>query len=120
APEFVLGKSYSNYKNMIENYSRNYRVLVLAHSKNNFKNKELPEDIELIGIIFLLDKIRLEASDTLEYFYKQGVDVKIISGDNPITVSKIAKRVGVKNHYKYVDMSLFEDDTQIDESILEC
>ena len=114
APEFVLKENFEQYRKEIENYSKDYRVLVLAHSKNNFDNKNnLPEDIELIGYVFILDKIRKEASDTIKYFYKQGVDIKIISGDNPITVSKIAKRVGIKNSEKYFDMSTLDDDTKI-------
>lgn len=113
APEFILKNHFGDYANLINKYSNDYRVLALAHSTSNFNNKELPKDIELIGIVFILDKIRKEASDTLKYFYKQGVDIKIISGDNPITVSKIAKRVGVKNYDKYIDMSSIKDDDNL-------
>lgn len=114
APEFILKEQYAQYKEDIENYSKDYRVLVVAHSKNNFGEKNtLPQDIELIGYVFILDKIRKEATNTIKYFYKQGVEVKIISGDNPITVSKIAKRVGIKNSDKYIDMSTLDKTTKL-------
>lgn len=109
APEIVLGEKFKEYSDMINKYSKDYRVIVLAHSNNDFKEKELPEDIEIIGLVLILDKIRKAASRTLEYFYKQGVDIKIISGDNPITVSKIAKQVGVKHYENYIDMSQVKD-----------
>lgn len=109
APEIVLGVKFDKYKDIIEKYSKDYRVIVLAHSNDDFREKELPENIEIIGLVLILDKIRKEASRTLEYFYKQGVDIKIISGDNPITVSKIAKQVGVKHYEKYIDMSQVKD-----------
>ena len=109
ASEIVLGENFDKYKDIIEKYSKDYRVIVLAHSNDDFREKELPENIEIIGLVLILDKIRKEASRTLEYFYKQGVDIKIISGDNPITVSKIAKQVGVKHYEKYIDMSQVKD-----------
>ena len=129
APEFILRDNFKNYENYIKKYTENYRVLVIAHSKNNFKNdknstelvfmqKELPEEIEPIGFILISDIIRKEASKTLEYFKNQDVDIKIISGDNPITVSKIAKQVGVTNADKYIDMSTLKTEEEIEESAL--
>lgn len=109
APEFVLKNNFEAYREQIEKYSKDYRVVVLAHSNNNFNGEELPDNLELIGCLLILDKIRKEAFDTIKYFKKQGVDVKIISGDNPITVSKIAKQVGVENYDKYIDMSKVKD-----------
>lgn len=118
APEYVLGNSYNLHKKQIEDYSKNYRVLVLAHSNNKFNNSNLPENLQLIGYILILDKIRKEASETLKYFYSQDVDIKIISGDNPITVSKIAKQVGVNNYDKYIDMSGIKDDEILEKDIV--
>lgn len=110
APEFVLKEKFSQYKNTIEKYAKEYRVLVVAYCKKEIKERELPEEVELVGYVLLLDKIRKEAKQTLKYFDKQGVDIKIISGDNPITVSKIAKQVKVKNCEKYVDMSMVKEE----------
>ena len=105
APEYVLKKDFENYKSVVEKYANNYRVLVVAHSKQEVIKEQIPEEIELVGYVLLLDKIRKEAKQTLAYFEEQGVDIKIISGDNPITVSQIAKQVQVKNYDKYIDMS---------------
>ncbi len=110
APEFVLKEKFSQYKNTIEKYTKDYRVLVVAYCNKEIKERELPEEVELVGYVLLLDKIRKEAKQTLKYFDKQGVDIKIISGDNPITVSKIAKQVKVKNCEKYVDMSMVSEE----------
>ena len=133
APEFVLGENFVNYKDKIAKYVENYRVLCLAHSNMDFKdtssadsnnrkkanenkicnNLDLPENLSPIGFILITDVIRKEASKTLEYFKAQGVDIKIISGDNPVTVSKIAKRVGVENADKYIDMSTLKTEDEV-------
>ena len=113
APEFILKENYEKYKEKIEKYTKDFRVILLAHSKNNFKEKELPENLEVLGLILISDKIRKEAKKTLEYFKEQGVTIKIISGDNPVTVSKIAGQVGVDNFEKYIDMSKIKNDEEI-------
>ena len=105
APEFILKEKFEDYKEIIEKYSKTNRVLLLAHSKNDFVNKEIPENVNPLGIVIIADKIRKEASDTLKYFKENQVDIKIISGDNPITVSQIAKQVGVDEYNNYIDMS---------------
>ena len=126
APEFILKDNFYKYEDQIKKYTEDYRVLLLAYSQNNFKEQEsttelkeknLPDGIEPIGLILITDVIRKEASKTLEYFKKQDVDIKIISGDNPITVSKIAKRVGVKNADKYIDMSTLKTEQEIYEAV---
>lgn len=118
APEFVLKNDFEKYADDIKKYSEDYRVLVLAHSKYDFNNKDLPSDIVLLGYVFLLDKIRSDANSTLAFFEKQGVDIKIISGDNPITVSQIAKNVGIKNYDKFIDMSTVSDDIDLKDIVL--
>ena len=115
APEFVLKDDFDKYRDEIEKYAVDYRVLVLAHSKNDFNKKDLPDGVNLLGYILLLDKIRPDASKTLSYFEAQGVDIKIISGDNPVTVSKIAKNVGIKNYDRYIDMSTISEDTDLND-----
>ena len=113
APEFVLKEEYFEFKEEIEKYTIDYRVILLAHSKNDFKEKELPDNLEVIGLVLISDKIRKEAKKTLKYFKEQGVAVKVISGDNPVTVSKIAREVGVENCNKWIDMSKIKDDKEI-------
>lgn len=107
APEFLI----PNKKFCIDCslYEKEYRVLLLAEKKNN----------QLVELAYLLiqDKIREEAIQTLKYFKQQGVQIKIISGDNPITVSQIAKRVGVINYDKYIDLSTIQTDQALKESV---
>ena len=105
APEIVLKENYKKYEKEIQEYAKDYRVLVLAHSHQKLEKQKLPQTLDLVGYILILDKIRKEAKQTLKKNKKQGVNIKIISGDNPVTVSKIAKQVGVKNFEKYIDMS---------------
>ncbi len=114
AAEIVLRKDFDSYRETIEKYAKDYRVLVLAHTEEKVANERLPENIELIGYVLILDKIRKEAKQTLKYFDKQGVEIKIISGDNPITVSKIAKQVGVKNYEQYIDMTTLNTEEEIE------
>lgn len=113
APEFILKNNFKKYENTINKYTKDYRVLVLAHTQSKIEKENLPLNTDIIGLLLITDKIRKEAKDTLEYFYKQDVNIKIISGDNPITVSKIAKQVGVKNYDKYIDMSKITDKDSI-------
>ena len=113
APEFVLQENFNLYKDEIEKYSNDYRVLVVAFSNSNLENNELPEHVDLLGYILISDKIRKEAKDTLKYFASNNVDIKIISGDNPITVSKIAKEVGLKNYSSYIDVSTLKTFNEI-------
>lgn len=117
APEFILKDEYKDYKDKIEEYSNDYRVIILAHSKEEFNEKELPSGVEVLGLVLISDIIRKEANKTLKYFKEQGVDIKIISGDNPITVSKIAKRAGVENSEKYIDMQEIKTKEQLEEAV---
>ena len=91
-------------KDILE-YQEDYRVLLLGEGKklDNISN------IKPLGFILIQDKIKENANVTLDYFKEQGVDIKIISGDNPITVSKIAKRAGIED-VKEIDLSTIEDD----------
>lgn len=113
APEFVLGEKWKTYEELIQTYTNDYRVLVLVHSKEKLEGRNLPCDLEVIGLICIIDKIRKEAKDTLQYFKEQGVCIKIISGDNPITVSKIAKLTGVEGYENYIDLSTLETEEQV-------
>lgn len=113
SPEFVLKDKLKNFNYIIEKYVNESRILVLASSKQDFKNKELPDEIEPIAFLLFTNKIRKEAYDTLKYFKEQGVELKIISGDNPVTVSNIAKKVGLKNYNKYIDVSTLKTEDDI-------
>lgn len=93
-----------------------FRVLVVAHSENVNEGTEIPAGLEPIGLL-LTDVIRQEAPDTLAYFESQGVDLKVISGDDPVTVSAIARRAGLKNAEQYVDATTITTQEQMDEAV---
>ncbi len=117
AAEFILGTVPDDLKCVLSDYAKNYRAIIIAHSDNNFKGEDLPDNIEVIGIALLNDKIREEAPQTLHYFAEQNVEVKIISGDNPITVSDVARRAEVKNYDKYIDATTLKTDEDISEAM---
>lgn len=119
APEFILKGEVEKYQEMISRYSDDYRIILLAYSKESFREKELPKDIEVLGIILMTDKIRENAGKTLKYFKEQGVDIRIISGDNPITVSKIAQRAGVEQYEKYIDCTTLKSKQELKEAVKE-
>lgn len=109
AGELILGGKFLLYKHICEEYSKKgNRVLVLAQSRENFIDKKLPENLSAMGIIVLSDKIRDDAEETLKYFSEQGIDIKVISGDNALTVSNTASKVGIKNSEKYIDLSTYD------------
>ena len=94
------------------------RVVVVALSKEYSKEYELPQNLEAVGLIVMGDRVRTNANETLKYFYEQGVDVKIISGDNAKTVSNIALQAGVKGAERYIDASEIKTDEQMQEAVL--
>ncbi len=112
AAEFVF-KNNNKVKEKISLYSNKYRVLVLAYSKNNFEGKDLPLDLNFMGFILIKDKIRNNAEKTLNFFKKQGVNIKVISGDDPVTVSSIAKVVKLENAEKYIDATTLDTKEKI-------
>ena len=104
APEVILGKEYIFVKDMVEAEAKSgKRVLLLAKYHGENLNDSLLGKIESKALILIEDIIRDAAPDVLKYFYKQGVEVKIISGDSPITVSEVARKAGVQSWDKYVD-----------------
>ena len=91
----------------IEKYISEYRVVAIGKSKEKIEDK-LPTNIEIVGYILISDVIRKNSNEILEYFNKQGVAIKLISGDNPVTVSNIAKKAGVKDYENYIDARTFK------------
>mgnify|MGYP002409128985 CR=1 FL=1 len=104
AAEIVMGPRFSEIREAAEQYSRTgQRVLLLAFSPNGFSGKKLPEHPVPLALLLLSDKIRPEAPETLRYFAEQGVCLKVISGDSPITVANIAKKAGLPGAEKQID-----------------
>ena len=97
APEFVLPDNKDDkLANMVEQYSKDgYRVLLLAHSKDSISKDHIPLNRTAVALLILEDRIRDDAVETIKWFKNNQVKIKIISGDNPLTVAEIAKRVGV-------------------------
>jgi len=105
APEYVYKTENQQLKHKIDKYaSQGCRVLLLTHTKSIVKTSELPKNVSPIGLIVLQDHIRDDVFETLEYFRNNGVDIKVISGDNPLTVADIAARAGINNTSRYVSL----------------
>ncbi len=109
---------------LLEHYSsyaqEGYRILVLAHSEQETKGTERPTGLEPLGLFLITDVIREEAPDTLAFFDSQGVDLKVISGDDPVTVSAIAKKAGLKNANHYIDATTIKTPEEMQRAVAEC
>ena len=118
APEFVYFnrlKEKSVQDDILKATIKKYadmgrRVLLLAHSEENFQEQELPKNLRPLALAIISDVIRPEAYDALKYFREQGVTLKVISGDNPETVAAVAGRAGLQNAENCVDVSQFTDE----------
>ena len=111
APEFILKEDYDLYKKDIEKYLEGgSRVLFLAECEK-YSEENIPiNEISPLAYIILDNAIRDNAKETFAYFKKQGVDIKVISGDNPLTVSRVSYKAGIENSDKYVDMTTIKDE----------
>ncbi|AEB76308.1 cation-translocating P-type ATPase [Clostridium botulinum] len=104
APEMILKENYKDISLEVEKAAQDgKRVLLLANFKGENLDEKLDGELEKVSLVFMEDIIRDNAMKTISYFNNENVTLKIISGDNPVTVSSIAKRVGVKNADKYID-----------------
>ncbi len=116
AAEFILD-DVSPYQEVMQAHAeKGERVLLLARSPHQIADKELPADICPMAFLFISDKIRAEAPATLAYFAEQGVDIKIISGDNAVTVANIAKKAGLKTADRFVDATTLQTPEQLREA----
>lgn len=119
APEFVLKEKYGIYAEEItEHASTGARVLVFGSYDDEVDGKPLDHGITPLGFVLLANPIREAAKETFEYFAEQGVEVKVISGDNPVTVSKVARQAGIKNADRYVDASELENERELEKAVL--
>lgn len=114
APEFVFKKKTKTLEKTTEEMAKKgYRVMVVASSKNKFADSELPSTLKLESFIYITDKIRAEAPDTLRFFKHEGVTVKVISGDNPETVRAVAMRAGLEDCDNIIDMSTLTTEEEV-------
>ena len=116
APEFVLSKKlFKSIETQINQYaSMGLRVLLLAHSPKPIKDETAPNDFMPVAIILIEDNIRKDAISTINWFKENGVEIKVISGDNPITVSEVAKRVGIEGAERYISLEGLTDNEVFD------
>ena len=115
APSFVLGEAYAGEVRRLaeEEAARGGRVLVLAEARGCVDEADAPRPSALMGLLVLQDELRQSAGETLAYFGRQGVTVKIISGDHPRTVSAIARRVGLTGWDSWVDASALRTEEEL-------
>lgn len=119
APEFVLKEKYGEYASEImEEASKGVRVLVFGTYDQPIDGKELVHGIHPLCYVLLANPIRKGAKETFRYFSEQGVDIKVISGDNPVTVSQVAKQAGIANAERYVDASTLHTKEEMRTAIL--
>ncbi|MBU3210484.1 HAD-IC family P-type ATPase [Clostridium algidicarnis] len=113
APEIILGEKYEEFREVVETEAKNgRRVLILAKINSGDLTDELSKDVEAVSLILFEDIIREDAKETLNYFEKQKVDIKIISGDNPVTVSSVSKKAGLKDAENYIDSRELPEDEE--------
>ena len=110
APEFVLKPCPTKVERIVKQYANmGLRVIVLAHSPSPIVGDKLPSVMKPIAIISIADNVRDDAVDTIKWFKENDVNVKVISGDNPITVSEVAKRAGVAGAEKFISLEGLND-----------
>lgn len=119
APEFVMGQWYEDLREAVEPYSaKGYRVLLIAQYDGQ-PDPDAPLDgrrVMPMALALLANGIRAEAPETFAFFAQQGVAVKVISGDNPLTVAEVARKAGVENADAWVDAATLKSDADIAEA----
>lgn len=120
APEFVLGTRYASIKEQVEPYSaKGYRVLLLAEYDGVPNQRGLtPQRVSPMALVLLSNRVRSAAPKTFRYFAEQGVQVKVISGDNPVTVSEVARQAGIEGAEHYIDAAALKSDGDLERAAL--
>lgn len=114
APEFVLRADYAAEADMIGEHARaGYRVLVFAAYDGVPDGGALSGKATTLAYVLLANPIRAGARETFAYFARQGVQVRVISGDNPVTVSEVASQAGIANAGRYIDASTLKTQADI-------
>ncbi|GFO78437.1 cation-translocating P-type ATPase [Lactococcus lactis] len=117
APEIVLGKTYEKVSSEINHLlEEGFRVLVLAGTKEKIYD-QLNLGAYALGYVVLANPIRENAKSTFNYFAEQGVNIKVISGDNPQTVSAVAKRAGITRAERFIDANLLKTKEDLDQAV---
>lgn len=110
AAQFMPVEGMERYEEIVNQYSeQGNRVIVVAYSQQDMENENIPDDMQVMAMFIISDKIRDKAKDTIAFFKKQNVAIKIISGDDPRTVGKVASKAGVENAEKVVNAADLSD-----------
>ena len=118
APEYVLLDTYAEYEDIFERYSgHGERILVFGECAGDPCGNIIEEAVNPYAFIILENEIRDTAKETFGYFASQGVDIVVISGDNPVTASKVAVRAGINNAENYIDATTLKSRQDIREAI---
>jgi len=111
APEFSMGNRYGEIRQTVEQWScQGFRVLLISRYEGEVSPRLDTSLLRPLALILLTNRIRPEAPATFAYFAKQGVSIRVISGDNPMTVSEVARRAGIPNAEMYIDANELETD----------
>ncbi|MCQ2509604.1 MAG: cation-translocating P-type ATPase [Lachnospiraceae bacterium] len=120
APEFVLRDDYRKYEKEIMEYSeKGYRVLVFCIYHGVPSGKALDGGVTPLCLITMSNPIRETAPDTFRFFANNDVEIKVISGDNPVTVSQIALQAGIKGAENYIDARSLDTEEEFEEAVQE-
>ncbi len=116
AAQFVLKEDYARIADVVERFAERARVLVLARV-DGFDGEQMVGAPTPVALLLIRDQIRSSAAETIGYFCEQGVDIKVISGDDPRTVSGIAATVGVPHAERFIDATVLDTDEKIAEAV---
>lgn len=120
APEFVLGSQFSRYEDYIQSVAmQGYRVLAFAACPNIPDGSPIEGPVRLLALVLLTNPIRKGARETFTYFADNGVTIKVISGDNPVTVANIATEAGIQDAENYIDAQELKTQEDINEAVKE-
>ena len=118
APEFVAKDDYDEIKAKVESYSeKGYRVLAFGEYHGKLTGKELTATFTPLAFIILENPVRETAPETFKYFEEQGVRIVVISGDNPVTVSEVARAAQISGAENYIDATTLETDKDYKEAV---
>lgn len=123
AAQFVLKDNYGEFekiKDQLDSLASSSRVLLIAEVDSLVERDGtylISGNSRSVGFVCIKDEIRKSAPQTIDYFVKQGVDLKIISGDDPLTVSSIGQKVGVPNAERYIDATKLKSNDDIKDAM---
>lgn len=105
APEFVMKERSEELETLIHGYSsQGLRVLLLGRTAGGIAEDKVSGEVEAMGLVTLSDNIRDDTIETIQWFKDNDVSIRVISGDNPLTVSEVAKRAGIDGAEKWISL----------------